>query len=867
MSQGLSRRSFVRLLSAGSVAATCSSLAPVAAAEDLLPDHVSASGLTTQTAGCSGDYFCFSQSGEECIIHRPDTPSPWMNLLANDTFQTWITQRGYIECALLDRSRNGLTNPQDTSGLIYLRDRETGKYFCINSPAEGVEWQCRHGLGYTTIVASAHGLKAEVTYFVPRYADAVTWVINVSSSSPREVDLFSLVEWNLGDQNKQILFKNHGGGGDPFTGGSQFNLFKEVSFRDGVLYARQPIWLTLAATAGPWPYMGFMASSLTPTSYECVKQDFLGVGRTNDNPVEVEHGVCGNQQQWANNEYPIGVLHHRLRLSGGAPKSIVILVGMARDEDAVRNIVQRHANVAAAQQDLVEVRAFWKDFQNKTICVTTPEPEIDRTVNIWAKYQWRNNMCRNLTTGRFGLGFWSYGLVSTTSGGALTEVVAQPHDLSLIRDTLLQYMSLQYRDTHLGKMADEAPLMAASDLHTPWPPRKTRGPFQYPHSHETDNIYPIAHYVFESGDTAFLDEKVPYLDGGDGTVFDHIATALQYSIQGLSDRGLPRLCVGIGDWNDDLNGPSQEGKAESVMMAMELCYHFRECADLAESCGHLQEAAAWRATYQRIKDACNHYAWDGEWYLRAFADGGPELIPIGGSADKEGRIFLNTQSLAVISGVAEGDRARQCMESVRKHLVSPYGPMLYAPAYTHFERRIGIQSAYAPGWRNANIYFRPAGWAIIAACLADLPDLAFDMYKKACVSERSADILRFMMEPYVYPENVNGPDHKMAGSGQFQWNLGEGTNWMWRSYNYYILGVRPVVSGLLVDPRIPAEWPEFFVFRPFRNATYKITVKNPNHLTKGVHRITVDGKSVSGNIVPPFAAGTAHTVEAVLEAE
>jgi cellobiose phosphorylase len=180
-----------------------------------MPERVSASGLATQTAGCSGDYFCFSGDGAECIIHRPDTPSPWMNLLANDTFQTWITQRDTNECALLDHSRNGLTNPQNTSVLIYVRDRETGKYFCINSLAEVAEWQCRHGLGYTTIVAAAHGLKAEVTHFVPRHADAVTWIITVSSSSPREVDLFSLVEWNLGDQNKQMLFRNNGGGGDP----------------------------------------------------------------------------------------------------------------------------------------------------------------------------------------------------------------------------------------------------------------------------------------------------------------------------------------------------------------------------------------------------------------------------------------------------------------------------------------------------------------------------------------------------------------------------------------------------------------------------------------------------------------------------
>jgi cellobiose phosphorylase len=865
MSQKITRRNFVCLLSAGSVAAS-----RLISGADAGAEPIQGSGLIQHTLAESGvsasEYYTYSPDGGECIILRPDTPAPWMNLLSNDTFTTWITQRGHIECALLDRLRNGLTNPQNTSGLVYVRDCRTGEYFCINSPTAGVRWECRHGLGYTKITSSALGMKVQVTYFVPRNDDLVVWLIDISANTSREVDVFSTVEWNLGDENKELLFKNHGGGGDPFTGGSQFNLFKQAAVADGIMYARQHIWLSLAATARKWPYTGFMASSIPPTSFQCVKQEFVGVGRDAANPLEVEQGQCSNQQLWANNEFPWGVFHHRLHLEGKAGKSIVILTGMTRDEHSIPDIAKRHANAAAANEDLANVKAFWKDFQAKTIRMHSPELEIDRTLNVWAKYQWRSNMLRSQTTGRFGLGFWSYGLLGTTSGGALTEVVAQPHDLTIVRDAVLQFISLQYQNTSVRKLYDEAPLLLASDLGSPWPPRMAQGPFQYPHSHETDNIYPIAHYVLESGDENFLNERVPYLDGGEGTVFEHIVSALKYATQGLSDRGLPRLNVGLGDWNDDLNGPSKEGKAESVMMGMELCYHLRECAELARVYGRTNQASEWMAMYERIKDACNRYAWDGEWYVRAFADGGPDLVPVGSSRDKEARIFLNTQSLAVISGVAEGKRARQCMQSVAKYLMSPYGPMLYAPAYTEFDKRAGIQSAYAPGWRNANIYFRPAGWSIIAACLADLPELAFDMYKKACVSERSKDIFRYCCEPYVYPENMNGPDHPIAGRAQFQWNLGEGTNWMWRSYVYYILGVRPVFAGLCVDPRIPAHWPGFKVSRPFRNAQYEISVDNPHHLSSGVRSITIDGQAHSGNILPAFADGNVHRVEVVLEA-
>ncbi len=179
MKSEINRRDFVRLLSAGGVGVSCLPLTEASAAKTVYGRGAAEPDLNSTTAVSARPYYRFAEQGNECIIQRPDTPAPWMNLLANDTFLTWITQRGYIECALLDRSHNGLTNPQETSGLIYVRDRKSGEYFCVNSPGSGVEWQCRHGLGYTTIRASAlDGLTVEVTYFVPRKDNLVVWLIN-----------------------------------------------------------------------------------------------------------------------------------------------------------------------------------------------------------------------------------------------------------------------------------------------------------------------------------------------------------------------------------------------------------------------------------------------------------------------------------------------------------------------------------------------------------------------------------------------------------------------------------------------------------------------------------------------------------------
>ncbi|HEY8733650.1 MAG TPA: hypothetical protein VIL90_03725, partial [Puia sp.] len=165
------------------------------------------------------------------------------------------------------------------------------------------------------------------------------------------------------------------------------------------------------------------------------------------------------------------------------------------------------------------------------------------------------------------------------------------------------------------------------------------------------------------------------------------------------------------------------------------------------------------------------------------------------------------------------------------------------------------------------IYLRPTGWAIAAACLNNQADLANEIYDKASMKSREKDMDHFHCEPYVYPENYNGPDHRLKGQGEFQWNLGEGAAWMWTSYVNYILGVRPVLDGLLIQPEIPAYWPGYKIKRPFRGSTYNIEVKNPERVSSGIGYIKVDGKKISGNIIAGYKDGKNHSVEVMMGSE
>ena len=306
--------------------------------------------LSTAVAHQQG-FYEFSEDGKECIITRHDTPVPWLNFLNNDTFQVWITNTGHFECVMLDKKINGLTNPEEGSGYLYLRDRETGKYFMINKPADGAPWQCRHGLGYTKIETRNLDLSVSATYFIPREDNVLVWYIRIhnDSNAHKQIDLFSAVEWNLGDKYKRMLFYDHGGGnGWP----SQFNLAKRIDFEDEIIYASTSIWLTFGADQKPWPYTGFYATSLPIKSLETQKSSFLGSRGSFDHPKVLEKGICSGEVVWGTNEFPLTVLQNPVTIAPDDELKLTIVVGMVREKAKAPAVVKKYTKVRTAENEL-----------------------------------------------------------------------------------------------------------------------------------------------------------------------------------------------------------------------------------------------------------------------------------------------------------------------------------------------------------------------------------------------------------------------------------------------------------------------------------------------------------------------------------
>lgn len=839
----MNRRDFMVLTAAGSAS---SALLPELAASSPEP------GAAGDPPAPVNSYFEFTADGKECLVKRYDTPVQWLNLLSNGRFLAWAAHDGnVIESCLIDNANNRLTNPQ--SGYIYVRDRESGSHFVVNSPAPGSTWSAVQGLGYTRVTQSTMDLSVTATYFVPRHDDVLLWSVSIrnNSAKPRSLDIFSMVEWCLGDVN----YSSELPGGDFHA---IYNNFKQVSFEDDILYGNNYSWGMLGAFQGqkPWPYTAFMTSSLPVKSFDCDKVKFFGRRTDLERPQAVLKGHCTSNPAFGFTGFPLGVVHNSLELSGNGEQRLVIMTGMVRDPQDARRIREKYAHPAEADQALQELQKYWTDFTSQSLWVETPEKEVDRLINIWIKYQHRHSMLENLNTKRIGFGIWcpaySYG------GGRLSdirEIGNVTSDLEAIREDMLDYL-------HGG------PLLLESDLKMKWEePRPKPIPLPYPHDGRGLWPYPVCWYMKETGDLSLLETpiechgQIPSVpQSGTLSLFDTMKYAINWALSGLSERGLPRLDPGYGDWNDALNFVSRDGRGESILTATELCYLLRECSEMAAAYGRPEEAKDWRAKYERIKTAINTLAWDGEWYVRAFTDEGD---PVGSSKNDEGKIYHSVQAYAVLSGVAEGERAESCLNAVDKMLLTKWGTRICAPAYTKRVYNVGIAEDFGPGWReNGGIWNRTTGWTVMANCVANRAEQAFEMYRRTSINHPSADTDRFWLPPYVYPEFLvgEGPDY---GRAEFQWCIGKAGT-MWRAYTYFILGVRPVLSGLMVDPKIPRAWKSFKMKRPFRHALYEIEISNPRGMNSGVQSLDIDGQRISGNVIPPHGDGRTHHVRAIL---
>jgi cellobiose phosphorylase len=775
----------------------------------------------------------FDDANREYVITRPDTPLPWINYLGVDEYCGLIsnTAGGYSfykdarERRLLRYRYNNV--PSDRPGrYIYMRDDESRDYWSASwqpvlKDLAKYRYECRHGLSYTKISSEYSKIGTETTYFVPLGENLEIWRLAVTNNSKkrRSLSLFTYVEFCMWDAvNDMTDF--------------QYNLnIAQTKFRNNAIYHVTNFHAHQDCYAWFW-------ANRKVASYDGLRQAFIGPYRSESNPIAVERGRCAKELAvgWA----PFAGLHVKLALKPGEKKEVVFALGYGEKWGEEEKYFAKYKDGRAVDAELAKLKSYWDQSLDK-YSVKTPDPAVNTMVNIWNQYQCRTtfNWSRSASYYESGIG---RGMGFRDSN---QDTLGFAHQIpGKVRQRLIDIASTQF------------PEGRAYHQYSPLTKKGNTEGFGDDHLWL---VLAVANYIKETGDAAFLEQGVPFNDGSAATMYDHLRKALDYSWMSVGWRDIPR--IENADWNDCLNLRGPSGKAASVMVGQMFVMMAGLMAELSERVGRAGEAAGYRERAEEMKRRINESCWDGEWYLRAIDDSG---APVGSVKNDEGKIWLESQSWAVLSGVADEERAKSCMDAVAEHLATKNGIVLFWPAYSVYHPELGYVSVFPKGLKeNAAIFCHTNPWAMIAETMLGRGEAAFRYYKAIlpCASNDRADV--HWTEPYVYSQMIAGKEHKDFGQAKNSWLTGT-ASWNFVAASQHILGVRPDFDGLVIDPCIPASWKGFTVRRVFRGAAYLISVKNPNKANRGVSMLVVDGREIMGNTAPVFKDGGEHTVNAVI---
>lgn len=769
-------------------------------------------------------YGYFDTLNHEYVITNPSTPTPWINYIGQGQYGGIIsnTAGGYS----FDRDpRNRRVSryrynsiPSDQPGrYIYIRDQESGEYWSPTkqpTPQRDIHnFECRHGAGYTRIHSSYRGISVNILYFVPPGQSCELWVINIKNigHTRQYLRTFSYVEFSYFDA--LIDLHNLDWGAHIFHSEVDHGIIKaQTQFR---------------------PTTSYFASSQEIYGFDTDREVFLGRDRDLSAPIVVVDGEPRRSLAALGNN--IGSLCHEWFLEPGEEKSITYILGITEEASEITKTVmhfQIPENVELAFYALCEE---WESILSK-FKVDTPDDEMNAMLNFWNVVQCRTTLFWSRFVSAYETGLGRGMGTRDSAQDTLAMVHAEP---TKVRETLNMLWHLQFLDGHTLHQVYPLTGEGGVGLASEFP--------DWPQWFSDDHLWLVlaeCAYIRETGDVSCLDTHIPFWDGDetDTSIWSHILKAVNFTLEHRGPHGLPRS--GFFDWDDTLNIDQGSGKAESVWCGQFFC---RVMLDLVELCNYLgknSDAQYFISLHQEMAEIIHRVGWDGNWFARAFDNNG---IAIGVHTAEFQQIALNTQTWAVIGEIGNPSRLEEAMQQAHNRLNTEFGLALMLPGYRRYLPAVQGTSTYPPGAKeNAGIFSHANTWAIIAAAKLGWSDKAYLYYRQLMPFSRlDADI--YAAEPYVYCNNICGPEHPKFGLGRNAWLTGTAA-WMYVAATQYILGIQPTYLGLRIAPTILDSWKNFSVQRVFRGVTYNIDIIRIG--PGGEVSLSIDGENIEGNIIP-----------------
>lgn len=787
-------------------------------------------------------YGYFDDEKREYVINRPDTPAPWANYLGSPEYGAVISNNAggysFAKSGANGRILRYIFNSFDEPGrYIYLRDNDSRDYWSASWQPVGKDLadyksECRHGTAYTKMSTDYADIHSEVLYYVPLDRDYEVWNLRVTNNSgkTRNLNITGYAEFTNNsnyEQDQVNLQYSQFITRTAFCGnricqlihGNLDGLEDGKDVDDKIVVER---------------FFGLAGAEVS--SYCGDKEEFLGRYHGYGNPEGVIQGKLNGALNY--NENGCGALTSQILLEPGETKDIAFILGMKYDAEAGQILDRYQDTEKTCASELDELITYWhgklSHFQ-----VKTPSPEFNTMINTWNAYNCFMTFIWSRAASFIYCGLRNgYGYRDTVQDIQGVIHLAPEMAVEKIRFMLsaqvdngggLPLVKFTHNAGH-----EDTPDDASYVKETGHP------------AYRADDalwLFPTVYkYVSESGDLSFIDEVIPFANKDEGTVYEHLKRAIDFSMNHLGIHGMP---AGLyADWNDCLR-LGKEGESSFVAMqfylAMSILRKFAEHKDDRDYISYLDESQ------KKLGEIIQNLCWDEDRFIRGFTETGDV---IGRHTDPEANMWLNPQSWAVISGLATDEQADTVLDTVYQRLNTEYGAVLMDPPYHKHAFDGALAVIYNAGTKeNSGIFSQSQGWIILAEALRGHGERAFTYFRENAPAAQNdrAEIRR--LEPYCYGQFTEGKDSPHFGRSHVHWLTGTASTVMVGCVEG-ILGMRPDFYGLKIAPSVPKEWESFEIDKDFRGCHLHITVHNPGHAESGFKKMTVNGEELKENYIP-----------------
>ncbi|RVU40654.1 NdvB protein [Rheinheimera riviphila] len=715
--------------------------------------------------------------------------------------------------------------------FVYFKDEQNGSIFSLPyEPARQQAEQFCFSVG-----------KSDVQWQVQQAGLALNWQVSVSPDAPHE--LWQLTVQNTGAQLREISIY-------PYFPVGYMSWMNQSGDFDAELNA------VVCQSVTPYQKypdfykqqffkdQTFLLAEQPPIAW-CANQSlFEGEGGL-QKPDALLGATLANQP--AHYQTPVCAMQYRLILAPGESRVFRFVFGPAYDKCEIAAVRQRYFGDSAAQAAsntdgftaAQQQAAARLNELNPCLQINTPDETLNNFVNHWLPrqqfYHGDSNrfttdpQTRNYLQDHMGMCY----LKPASFREALRKALSQQHASGEMPDGILLHHDATLKYINQVPHTDQCVWLPVC----------------------------LSAYLAETDDYALLDELLPFSnEASTQTVFEHLKRAMTWLVLKKDPRGLNY--IEQGDWCDPMNMVGFQGRGVSGWLSLASAYAlncFAEICqqrDLPELATHYQQQAA------QFNLAVNSQLWDGNWYGRGITDDGRVF---GVSAETEGRIYLNPQSWAMLSGAADASKIPLLLNAIQQHLQTPYGVQMLAPAYTRMVQDIGRLTQKFPGSaENGSVYNHAVAFYLYALYQIGEPDLACTLLKQMLPSDDVAEQKQRGQLPVFIPNYYRGAYQTLPGTaGRSSQLFNTGTvAWVYRALVEGMFGVKGCADGLRVEPQLPSQWPAASIVRLFRGARFDIQFRREEGIA--APQLWLDRALLPDFMIRDFHAGQSYQVTLLL---